>query len=131
MQRINVTTRTGKKVHTSWLGSSVTRCGHWLKVQSQHFQIDSPVTCERCLDPTTPEPVAPVATPDEILIQALIEKYSPVMERAVELYETEWVKAIQMADGVKDDMSGRGFSLRNALAGDMTVAEAIRDAATF
>lgn len=31
---ILVRTRTGKKVHAAYPGSSVTRCGHWLKVNS-------------------------------------------------------------------------------------------------
>lgn len=33
-------TKTGKKLHKAYAGSSVTHCGHWLKVSAIHYQVE-------------------------------------------------------------------------------------------
>lgn len=57
---IYVATRTGKKLHKASPGSSVTRCGHWLRVDSRQMKVDvteadlgrmALVLCEHCFSP--------------------------------------------------------------------------------
>lgn len=48
-----IRTRTGKKVHKGSAGSSVTHCGHWLKVNGERMrvnpsQVHSANLCEHC-----------------------------------------------------------------------------------
>jgi hypothetical protein len=49
-----VRTKSGQKLHKSHPGSSVTYCGHWLKVESTYFKViptnvtPAHVMCEKC-----------------------------------------------------------------------------------
>jgi hypothetical protein len=53
-----VRTKTGKKIHLASAGSSVCRCGHWLKTSSRNREVspqrvESQHLCENCWTPAT------------------------------------------------------------------------------
>lgn len=88
-------TRTGRKVHAAYAGSSVTRCGHWLRYDSARgrvrlSQVGDYMLCERCFQPLEEAPAeepAPVAEPvveeapvDETLAK-MVAEHALVTER--------------------------------------------------
>ena len=45
---ISVRTKYGHEIHAGKVGSSVTLCGHWMKVTGARMQVQALVTCEKC-----------------------------------------------------------------------------------
>lgn len=81
-ETIYVSTRTGRKLHKASPGSSVTRCGHWLRVDASTMRVEITeaelakadlVKCEHCFAPHEFLQASTATDPREMTFRELLD----------------------------------------------------------